>query len=587
MIKIQGIAAAAGIVIAKAFIMKQTLLIVEKRIVEDATHEIARFQEALQTARAEVQSIKERTFRQLGTEKAEIFESHLLILNDPELIDPVEEHIRNEQVNAEFALQEVATAFVAMFENSKSPYLRERAADMQDVTKRVLGHLLKVKVTDLAGINEKVILVAEDLTPSDTAQLNQEYVMGFTTNIGGRTSHSAIMARSLEIPAVVGTKNILTQVNDGDTLILDGLEGFVIIDPDSETLNDYRTKQEEYEKKRAEWAKLQKEPTITRDGTHVELAANIGAPADTESVLANGGEAVGLYRTEFLYMGRNKMPSEEEQFNAYRAVLEKMEGKPVVVRTLDIGGDKELPYLELPKEMNPFLGHRAIRLCLDRQDIFRTQVRALLRASIYGNLRIMFPMIATLDEFRQAKIMLLEEKKKLGAEGIPVSDCIQLGIMVEIPSTAVLADQFAKEVDFFSIGTNDLIQYTLAADRMNERVSYLYQPFNPSILRLVKMVIDAAHKEGRWVGMCGEMAGDSTAIPILIGMGLDEFSMSAASILPAHSLIAKLTVADTQKLATEALDMRTALEVQELVASYIGSLAAEAALTRLMDKHVQ
>ncbi|MDR0270487.1 phosphoenolpyruvate--protein phosphotransferase [Paenibacillus sp.] len=577
MIKIQGIAAAAGIVIAKAFIMEQVPLIIEKRIVKDVALEISRFRRALESARIEIQSLKERTFQQYGAEKAEIFESHLLILNDPELIDPVEGHIRDKQMNAEFALQEVAADLVAMFENMKSAYLKERAADMRDVTKRVLSHLLEVKVIDLSEINEKVILVAEDLTPSDTAQLNREYVLGFATNIGGRTSHSAIMARSMEIPAVVGTKNILTQVHDGDTLILDGSEGLVIVNPDSETLKDYQIKQQEYEKKRAEWAKLRNEPTLTKDGAHVELAANIGNSSDAVNALANGCEAIGLYRTEFLYMGRDKMPSEKEQFIAYKTVLEKMEGKPVVIRTLDIGGDKELPYLELPKEMNPFLGFRAIRLCLELQEIFRIQLRALLRASVFGNLRIMFPMIATLEEFRQAKALFHEEKAKLEAENIPVSDSIELGIMVEIPSTAMLADRFAKEVDFFSIGTNDLIQYTMAADRMNERVSYLYQPFHPSILRLVKMVIDAAHREGRWVGMCGEMAGDSTAIPILVGLGLDEFSMSAASILPARSLIAKLNLAGTEKLATKALGVGTAEEVQELVTSYINSLDAKVA----------
>jgi phosphoenolpyruvate-protein phosphotransferase (PTS system enzyme I) len=567
--KLQGIAAAAGIAIAKAFVMEQAPIVVEKRAAEDAALEIAKLHEALEHSREEVQLLKQRTLEQLGHEKAEIFEAHLLVLHDPELVGPVEEQIKNDGVNAEFALQEVASSFITMFENMKSAYLRERAADMRDVTKRVLAHLLKVKIVDLAAINEEVILIAEDLTPSDTAQLNRNFVKGFTTNIGGRTSHSAIMARSLEIPAVVGTKTVTQQVRDGDMLILDGLDGLIMVNPDAETIALYRVKQEKYEEQRAEWAKLRNEATATADGHHVELAANIGTPADVAGVLANGGEAVGLYRTEFLYMGRDNMPSEKEQFNAYKAVLEKMEGKPVVVRTLDIGGDKELPYLELPKEMNPFLGYRAIRLCLDRQDIFRTQLRALLRASVYGNLRIMFPMIATLDEFRQAKQLLLEEKEKLASESIPVSDSIQLGIMVEIPSTAVLADQFAKEVDFFSIGTNDLIQYTMAADRMNERVSYLYQPYNPSILRLVKMVIDAAHKEGRWVGMCGEMAGDRGAIPILVGLGLDEFSMSATSILPARSLISKLSLQDAQRIAAEALEKGTAAEVHALILQYL------------------
>ncbi|GGJ17618.1 phosphoenolpyruvate--protein phosphotransferase [Paenibacillus hunanensis] len=565
MANILGIAASSGIAIAKAFRLEHPEYEISKRSVSDADAELAKLQAALETSKGELEAIKERTLQEMGEKKAEIFQSHLLILSDPELIDPVKDKITSEMINAEYALNEIASQFVAMFENMKSAYLQERAADMRDVTKRVINHLMGVNFQSPAEIREEVVIIAEDLTPSDTAQLDRNYVKGFTTNIGGRTSHSAIMARSLEIPAVVGTKEVMEVVQNGDVVIVDGLEGNVIVNPDDATLADYRAKREAYEAQVAEWRKLRDEATVSKDGVHVELAANIGTPNDVAGVIDNGGEAVGLYRTEFLYMGRDELPSEDVQFNAYKTVLERMEGKPVVVRTLDIGGDKELPYLTLPKEMNPFLGFRAIRLCLDRQDIFRTQLRALLRASVFGELRIMFPMIATLGEFRQAKAVLLEEKDKLVSEGVAVSDNIQLGIMVEIPSTAVLADQFAKEVDFFSIGTNDLIQYTMAADRMNERVSYLYQPYNPSILRLVKMVIDAAHKEGKWAGMCGEMAGDATAIPLLLGLGLDEFSMSASSILPARSQIAKLSKAEMQELATKALDMQTAEEVVELV----------------------
>jgi len=564
---LKGIAASAGIAIARAFILEHPDYSISQKQVTDIDAELAKLDAALAQSQTELEAIKARTLQELGEKKAEIFESHLLILNDPELIDPVKEKIKSESVNAEYALNETATQFIQMFENMKSAYLQERAADMRDVTKRILKHLLGLNYVSPSEISEEVIVVAEDLTPSDTAQLNRKYVKGFTTNIGGRTSHSAIMARSLEIPAVVGTKNVLSSVQSGDLMIVDGLEGDVIINPTEAIVAQYRAKQEAYAKQVEEWKKLRTEPTVSKDGVHVELAANIGTPNDVAGVLDNGGEAVGLYRTEFLYMGRDKLPSEEIQYVAYKSVLEKMEGKPVVVRTLDIGGDKELPYLDLPKEMNPFLGFRAVRLCLDRQDIFRTQLRALLRASVHGNLRIMFPMIATLGEFREAKAVLEEEKAKLEAEGIQVASNIQLGIMVEIPSTAVLADQFAKEVDFFSIGTNDLIQYTMAADRMNERVSYLYQPYNPAILRLIKMVIDAAHREGRWVGMCGEMAGDSTAIPILLGLGLDEFSMSATSILPARSQISKLSRAEMQTLAAKALEMGTAEEVVELVRS--------------------
>lgn len=570
MIKVGGIAAASGIAIAPVFLMDQPELTIIKCAAENTDAEVARFHEALEQAVAEVQLLKQRTLEQLGEEKAEIFESHLLVLRDPELIGPIEAQIRQDRVNAEYALHEVSATFISMFENMKSAYLQERAADMRDVTKRILSRLLKVKTVDLAAISQEVIVVAGDLTPSDTAQLNRSFVRGFTTNTGGRTSHSAIMARSLEIPAVVGTKDITRQVKDGDLIILDGTEGAVIIGPDDETVAAYRSKQARYEAQRAEWARLRNEPTVTADGCRVELAANIGTPADVPGVLSNGGEAVGLYRTEFLYMGRDRMPSENEQYIAYKAVLEKMEGKPVVVRTLDIGGDKELPYLELEKEMNPFLGFRAVRLCLERQDIFRTQLRALLRASVSGSLRIMFPMIATLEEFRQAKAILLEEKLKLEAEQIPVADCIPLGIMVEIPSTAVMADQFAREVDFFSIGTNDLIQYTMAADRMNERVSYLYQPYHPAILRLVRMVIEAAHTNGKWVGMCGEMAGDATAIPLLLGLGLDEFSMSAGSILPARSLIGQWSREAAAQLAEQAMGCATAAEVADLVRSRAG-----------------
>ncbi|MEK4512340.1 phosphoenolpyruvate--protein phosphotransferase [Paenibacillus sp. FSL K6-2524] len=565
MLKIDGIAASPGVAIAPAFILENPDFTVHHREVSDPEAELIRLDEALSKSQQELENIKERTLQELGEKKAEIFESHLLILNDPDLITTVRDRITTEKVSAEYAMNVTAQEFIAMFENMKSAYLRERAVDMRDITKRILIHLLGLTYVNPMEIDKEVIVIAEDLTPSDTAQLNRKYVKGFAANVGGRTSHSAIMARSLEIPAVVGTKEVLGQVKNGDLIIVDGLDGKVIINPTSDLVEEYKEKRDKHLQQIEEWKQLRGVATTSADGVHVELAANIGTPNDVTGVVENGGEGVGLYRSEFLYMGRTELPSEEVQFNAYKTVLEKMEGKPVVVRTLDIGGDKELPYLDMPKEMNPFLGFRAIRLCLERQDIFRTQLRALLRASVYGNLRIMFPMIATLDEFRQAKALLLEEKANLESEGVTISDTIQLGIMVEIPSTAVLADQFAKEVDFFSIGTNDLIQYTMAADRMNERVSYLYQPYNPAILRLVKMVIDAAHKEGRWVGMCGEMAGDATAIPLLLGLGLDEFSMSATSILPARSQIAKLSKADMQKLAVEALQLGTAEEVVQLV----------------------
>ncbi|AGX03631.1 MULTISPECIES: phosphoenolpyruvate--protein phosphotransferase [Bacillaceae] len=558
---LQGIAASSGIAIAKAYRLVEPDLSFSKKTVEDADNEVGRFQQALATSKSELEAIREKAEKDLGADKAAIFDAHLLVLSDPELISPIEDKIKTEKVNAEQALKETADMFVSMFEQMDNEYMKERAADIRDVTKRVLSHLLGVQVVNPSMIAEEVIIIAEDLTPSDTAQLNRQFVKGFTTDIGGRTSHSAIMARSMEIPAVVGTKTATEEIQNGDMVIVDGLTGQVHVNPTPEAIESYKEQNAAFEAQKAEWAKLVNEKTVSADGHHVELAANIGTPKDLKGVINNGGEAVGLYRTEFLYMGRDQLPTEEEQFEAYKAVLEGMEGKPVVVRTLDIGGDKELPYLNLPKEMNPFLGFRAIRLCLEEQDIFRTQLRALLRASSYGNLKIMFPMIATLDEFRQGKAILEEEKQKLSSEGVKTADKIELGIMVEIPSTAVLADQFAKEVDFFSIGTNDLIQYTMAADRMNERVSYLYQPYNPAILRLVKMVIDAAHKEGKWAGMCGEMAGDETAIPLLLGLGLDEFSMSATSILKARSQILRLSTEEMKELAEKALQMGTAEEV--------------------------
>lgn len=562
---IKGIAASDGVAIAKAYLLVEPDLSFTNEKITDTDAEIKKFRNALEASKIELTKIRNNAEKSLGADKAAIFDAHLLVLDDPELIQPIEDKIANEKVNAPEALNEVTTQFITIFESMDNEYMRERAADIRDVSKRVLAHLLGVELPNPSMIDESVVIIGNDLTPSDTAQLNKEFVQGFVTNISGRTSHSAIMSRSLEIAAVVGTKSITHEVKQGDMVIVDGITGDVIIDPTEDELIAYQNKRERFFEDKKELQKLRDAETVTVDGEHAELAANIGTPDDLYGVMENGAEGIGLYRTEFLYMGRDQMPTEDEQFEAYKKVLETMKDKRVVVRTLDIGGDKELPYLNLPKEMNPFLGYRAIRLCLDQQDIFRTQLRALLRASAYGKLNIMFPMVATIKEFRDAKAILLEEKDKLTSEGQEVADDIEVGIMVEIPSTAALADIFAKEVDFFSIGTNDLIQYTMAADRMSERVSYLYQPYNPAILRLVKQVIEASHKEGKWTGMCGEMAGDETAIPLLLGLGLDEFSMSATSILKARRQINGLSKNEMAELANRAINCATQDEVKELV----------------------
>ncbi|KGR80996.1 MULTISPECIES: phosphoenolpyruvate--protein phosphotransferase [Lysinibacillus] len=565
MIQLTGIAASDGIAIAKAYRFVQPDLTFAKTTVHDIEAEQQRLAAALAKAEQELVVIRQQTLEKFSAEEAAIFEAHLLVVHDPELIGPINQKIADEAVNAEYALHEVSSMFVALFEGMDDEYMSARASDIKDVTNRILAHLLGVHIPNPSNINEQVIIVANDLTPSETAQLDRNYVLGFITDIGGRTSHSAIMARSLEIPAVVGVGAATTTIQDGDTIIVDGLTGLVLVNPSADVIADYQEKAQKYRAQQAEWSTLVNEQTVSKDGVHVELAANIGSPNDLDGVVRHGAEGIGLYRTEFLYMGRENLPSEEEQFTAYKTVLEGMQGKPVVIRTLDIGGDKHLPYLPLQEEMNPFLGHRAIRLCLDQQELFRTQLRALLRASVYGNLKIMFPMIATIQEFCEAKAILLQEKEKLIAGGIAVGSSIEVGMMVEIPSTAVMADIFAKEVDFFSIGTNDLIQYTMAADRMNEKVSYLYQPYNPAILRLIQMVIKAAHQEQKWVGMCGEMAGDELAVPLLLGLGLDEFSMSATSILKTRALLKQLSVPEMQALATEALQLATAEEVLEKV----------------------
>ncbi|GEA76404.1 phosphoenolpyruvate-protein phosphotransferase [Latilactobacillus sakei] len=571
MTKLRGIAASDGIATAKAYMLVQPDLSFSKSTISDSEKEINRLHKALQDSTSDLETIRKIAAESLGEEEAQVFDAHMMILADPEFTGAIEGKINDDKVNAEQALKEVADLFVATFEAmTDNAYMQERAADIKDVTKRVLSHLLGVTLPNPALIDEEVIVIAHDLTPSDTAQLNGKFVKAFVTDVGGRTSHSAIMARSLEIPAIVGTETVTQDVKAGDLLIVDGINGDVVLDPTDADIAEYDVKAQAFADQKAEWEKLKNEKSVTKDGKTFTVAANIGTPKDLAGVLENGSEAIGLYRTEFLYMDSAELPSEDDQFEAYKSVLEGMDGKPVVVRTMDIGGDKKLPYLPLPEEMNPFLGYRAIRISLDRDDIFRTQLRALLRASNYGKLRIMFPMIATVAEFRQAKGILEDEKAKLIAAGQTVSDDLQVGMMVEIPASAVLANQFAKEVDFFSIGTNDLIQYTMAADRMNERVSYLYQPYNPAILRLIKNVIDASHKEGKWTGMCGEAAGDSIMAPLLVGMGLDEFSMSATSVLRVRSLMKRLDTTELTDLVETAVNVNTSNEEnQKLVEDFM------------------
>ena len=575
MTKLTGIAASDGIAIAKAFLVEEPDLSFEISKSNDSQQEKERLAKAIADSKVEIEKIKAVAAKSLSEEEAQVFDAHLMVLEDPELQQAYTQKIEDETLNAQSAVRQTADFYIEIFKGMEdNPYMQERAADIKDVTDRLVAHLLGVKIPDLSTIDEEVVVVAYDLTPSDTAQLNRQFVKGFATDIGGRTSHSAIMSRSLEIAAVVGTGNVSKEINDGDTVIVDGLNGDVIVNPDDATIAEYEKIAADFLARKAEWEKLKDAETLTKDGKKFEIAANIGTPKDLEGVHSNGAEAIGLYRTEFLYMDSDEMPTEDEQFESYKVVLEGMNGHPVVVRTMDIGGDKHLPYLQLPEEMNPFLGYRAIRIGLNQPELLRVQLRALLRASVYGSLRIMFPMISNLPEFRAAKAIYEEEKAKLESEGVEVADDIQVGIMIEIPAAAVIADQFAKEVDFFSIGTNDLIQYTMAADRMNEHVSYLYQPFNPSVLRLIKNVIDASHKEGKWTGMCGEVAGEPMAAPLLVGMGLDEFSMSASSVLKIRSLISKLDSNEMAELANKVVTEATSSdEAEALIKAAVPELA--------------
>lgn len=536
---VKGILASKGYAVGKVVIKKDIKIEISSSKVDNVENEIKKLEDAISKTRDQLESLRKKIEMEVGKEESLVFESHQMILDDPEFIDKVKEMIKNQNSNSEYAVETVKQELVAIMESIDDEYMRERAADIKDVSDRIIRNILGVE-GDVEIVESNTVVVAHDLTPSDTAQLDKNKVCGFLTNIGGKTSHTAIIARTMEIPAIVGMNNITEKVKNGDTVLINGIEGYVIVNPSESEIKEYEKKIQEYKEEKEKLKALKDVKIYNKNNKHIEICGNIGSVKDVEQVLENGADGIGLFRTEFLYMDRDSMPTEDEQFNSYKVVLEKMGNKPVVIRTLDIGGDKKLDYLDLGEEMNPFLGYRAIRLCLDKVEIFKIQLRALLRASVYGNLKIMFPMISSIEEFRQAKKLLEECKEELKKEGIKVSDTIEIGIMVEIPASAVMAHEFAKEVDFFSIGTNDLIQYTLACDRMNERISYLYNPMHPAVLSLIKMTIEGAHSQGKWVGMCGEMAGDEEAIPTLLEYGLDEFSMSAVSILPAKKQILDL-----------------------------------------------
>lgn len=569
---VKGIAASDGIGIAPAYLLVDPDLSYDKVKVDDTATEYARVEKAFQDSIEELTQIKENAKDRLGEEELGVFDAHIAILSDPEMLGQIKDDIENNHTGAEEAVDKVTTAFADMLAAmTDNAYMQERAADVKDVAKRAMSHLLGKQLPNIAGINSPVVIVAHEITPSDTSQMDAKFVKGIVTDLGGRTSHAAIMSRTLRIPAIVGSNEITTSVEHGQMMIVDGLNGDAIIDPSDDQVKEYEAKAEAFEAERAEWAKLVDAPSVSKDGKEFEIAANIGTPDDTEDAVKQGADGVGLFRSEFLYMGNDHMPSEDEQFEAYKKAVVGMNGKPVVVRTMDIGGDKPLDYMPLPKEENPFLGYRAIRICLDRPELFKTQLRALVRASEFGPVSIMFPMIATVAELRQAKAIFEEAKAEVQKDHPGLGDDVKIGMMIEIPLAALNAAQLAKEVDFFSIGTNDLIQYSFAADRGNEAVSYLYQPLNPAFLSLVKHVITSAHENGAKAAICGEMAGDEMALPLLMGMGLDEYSMSATSILRTRSMMKKLDTKEWAGYVDEIIaNCATVEEVQDFVKSKLG-----------------
>ncbi|MBP6123599.1 MULTISPECIES: phosphoenolpyruvate-protein phosphotransferase PtsI [Providencia] len=568
---ISGILVSPGFAFGQALILKEDpILVSTKKIADDQIEkEIQRFIEGRNKSAEQLSLIKEKAEKNLGAEKAEIFEGHIMLLEDEELEQEIVTLIKGDKKTADAAAYSVIEDQAQALEALDDEYLKERAADVRDIGKRLLKNILNIPIVDLSAIDKEVILVAADLTPSETAQLNLDKVLGFITDIGGRTSHTSIMARSLELPAIVGTSNATSKIKNGDYVILDGVNNKIYLNPSEAEIDKLKTFKDEYLQEKEELVKLKDLPAITLDGHQVEVCANIGTVRDVAGAERNGAEGVGLYRTEFLFMDRDSLPTEEEQFQAYKAVAEAMGSQAVIVRTMDIGGDKDLPYMNLPKEDNPFLGWRAIRICLDRKEILHSQLRAILRASKFGKLRIMFPMIISVEEVRELKAELEMLKAQLREEGKAFDETIEVGVMVETPAAAVIARHLAKEVDFFSIGTNDLTQYTLAVDRGNELISHLYNPMSPAVLNLIKQVIDASHAEGKWTGMCGELAGDERATLLLLGMGLDEFSMSAISIPGIKKLIRNANFSDTKALAEQALAQATSDELMKLVDTFI------------------
>lgn len=569
--KLNGIAASDGIAVAKVYKLEKEKLDVKKIKVEDYKKEIKKLDGALREAEIQINNLKIKALKKLGAEKASIFDAHLEILKDPELKDKVLKIIEDEKINSSYAFEFVIKQFKEIFQQMDDAYMKERASDIGDVAYRVLSILEGKKIKDLSLINKEVIILAHDLSPSETSQLDPKFVKGFITETGGKTSHSAIMARTLEIPAIVGIGSKIFQLKDDQEILIDGTSGILIIAPDQKTKDFYKNKeqQELITKKEEQTFKLKE--SKSKDNWKTKVAANIGSPDDLEGYHNFGAEGIGLFRSEFLYMEAQDWPTEEEQFSAYKKVLEDVKPNLTVIRTLDIGGDKTLKYYQFPKEMNPFLGYRAIRVQLDQKELLVTQVRALLRASYYGNLAINIPMVATIDEFKKVKEIITTIEKKLLKEGKKIGK-YQLGIMVEIPSTVILAEKFAKYVDFFSIGTNDLIQYTFAADRMSKSVSYLYQPFNPAILESIKKVIDSSHKYNKWTAICGEMANEEKLAPLFVGMGLDEFSMSSTSILKIRRIIAKVDKKNAENLVAKVLSLETSDQVENLLTDYLQNI---------------